>query len=394
MDKNKKINIIINRLEENRKFIQVLMGPRQVGKTTLVNEVLSRISQFSIYRSADEPMLKPDSWIEENWELARIEARKKGEVVLVLDEIQKLPHWSETVKKLWDEDTFSKIKLKVILLGSSPLLVQRGLTESLAGRFEVIHLRHWDYLEMKEVFGWDLETYLFFGGYPGAAGLIEDEERWRRYILDSLVETSVSRDILLMNRIDKPALLRRLFQLGCEYSSQILSYQKMTGQLQDAGNTTTLSHYLELLSGAGLIMGLNKYAGEKVRRRASSPKLLVLNTALMNSISRISFDQAKKDAEYWGRVVESSVGAYLVNLLVPIGGEVYYWRERNREVDFVIELDKKIIAIEVKSSIKKINLSGMDAFKKEFHPQKVLQVGGRGIEIERFFHYSVEDLFN
>lgn len=370
-----------------------MTGPRQVGKTTLARQVIRELNVPTVFANADEPALKPPTWLEEQWEACRLIAREKKEALLILDEVQKLPYWSETVKKLWDEDTVVRCNLKVVLLGSSPLLMQKGLSESLAGRFEIIPLCHWSFIEMQHVFGWDLDTYLFYGGYPGSAALVSQEDRWRNYILDSLIETSISRDILLLNRIDKPALLRRLFQLACEYSAQILSYQKILGQLQDAGNTTTLAHYLDLLSGAGLVMGIMKYAGEKVRQRGSSPKLLVLNNALMTAQSHLSFAEAKKDRDFWGRIVESAVGSHLVNSMIPLRGKVYYWNAGSREVDFVLELGKKIIGIEVKSSMKKMNISGMEQFKKEFKPDKILCVGGHGIPLADFFQTSPGNLF-
>jgi len=199
------------------------------------------------------------------------DSRRGG--VLVLDEIQKIPGWSETVKRLWDEDSRRRVPLKVLLLGSAPLLVARGLSESLAGRFELLHLPHWSFAEMRTAFGWSVDKFIFYGGYPGAAPLVAEPTRWARYILDALVETSISRDVLLLTRVDKPALLRRLFELACRYSGQVLSYTKMLGQLQDAGNTTTLAHYLDLLAAAGMVTGLPKYAGDAARSRGSSPKL-------------------------------------------------------------------------------------------------------------------------
>ena len=247
---------LLSRLKEPRRFLQVLAGPRQVGKTTLARQAMEGGRTRSQYASADEPTLQDRAWIEQQWDLGRMKA-KDGEALLVLDEVQKVPGWSEVVKRLWDEDTAKRVSLKCVLLGSSPLLVQRGLTESLAGRFEILHVTHWSFAEMRDAFGWDVDQYVYFGGYPGAAALIEDRQRWARYIVESLIETTLSRDILLMTRVDKPALLRRLFLLGCDYSGQILSYQKMLGQLQDAGNTTTLAHYLELLAGAGMLKGVH-----------------------------------------------------------------------------------------------------------------------------------------
>jgi len=290
------------RLGEPRRFLQVVAGARQVGKTTLVEQVLNRLDVPSVFISADGPTLGDVAWLAAQWERARIAAADVGKTgaVLALDEVQKIPGWSETVKRLWDEDSRARRPLKVVLLGSAPLLMQQGLTESLAGRFEIVRLPHWSYAEMQAAFGLSLEQYLYFGGYPGAAPLIEDPQRWRRYLLDALIETTIARDVLLMTRVDRPALLRRLFELGCRYSGQVLSYTKMLGQLQDAGNTTTLAHYLDLLGGAGMLTGLQKYSGKAVRQRGSSPKLQVLNTALMTAQSGLSPDEARADREFRG----------------------------------------------------------------------------------------------
>src|SRR5271156_6832763 len=324
-------NELLKRLKEKRRFVQVLAGPRQVGKTTVVRQVMEASKIPAHYASADEPGLRDRTWLEQQWDIARLKAgESKSGALLVLDEIQKVAHWSSVVKLLWDADTHSGVPLKVILLGSSPLLIQSGLTESLAGRFEVIAAPHWSFTEMREAFGWNLEQYIFYGAYPGAAELIDDPQRWQRYILDSLIETTISRDILLLTRVDKPALLRRLFQLGCAYSAQILSYQKMIGQLTDAGNTTTLAHYLELLQGAGMLAGLSKYARVQVRQRASSPKFQVLNTALMSAQEGHSITQVRQDGDYWGRLVESSIGAHLFNSSFGTDINVSYWRERNQ----------------------------------------------------------------
>ena len=385
---------LLSRLKEPRKFLQVLAGPRQVGKTTLIRQVIEALNIPSHYASADEPTLKSAVWIEQQWEIGRLQARrseKKGEALLVLDEVQKVSGWSEIVKRLWDEDTANKIRLKIVLLGSSPLLIHRGLTESLAGRFEIIPISHWSFSEMKEAFGWNVEQFIYFGGYPGAAGLIDNQERWSRYIIDSLIETTISRDILLMTRVDKPALLRRLFLLGCDYSGQILSYQKMLGQLQDAGNTTTLAHYLELLAGAGMLTGLQKFAGKQIKQRGTSPKLQVLNTALMTAQSHTSFEAAMTNREYWGRLAETAIGAHLVNGTIGTKAEVFYWRERGKEVDFVLRLGKTIVAIEVKSGRSKDTLAGMETFSSLFKPQKKLLVGGSGISIEEFLSNAVMD---
>ncbi len=376
---------LLKRLKEKRRFVQVLAGPRQVGKTTVVRQVMEAAKIPAHYASADEPTLRDRTWLEQQWDIARLRAKEgKTGALLVLDEIQKVTDWSSLVKLLWDADTHSGVPLKVVLLGSSPLLIQSGLTESLAGRFEVIPAPHWSFTEMREAFGWNLEQYVFYGAYPGAAELIDDPERWRRYILDSLIETTISRDILLLTRVDKPALLRRLFQLGCAYSGQILSYQKMIGQLTDAGNTTTLAHYLELLQGAGMLAGLSKFSSGQVRQRGSSPKLQVLNTALMSAQDNRSLAEARQDGNHWGRLVESCIGAHLVNSTFGTNISVTYWRERNHEVDFVLQQGKTTVAIEVKSGGRREMLPGMDAFVRLFKPKRQLLVGGQGIALEEF----------
>jgi len=385
-------DVLAHRLDEPRRFIQVVAGPRQVGKTTLIRQILASSDMPYRYGSADEPTLRGRLWIEEQWDVARLLLKQdeSGSAVLVLDEVQKVSGWSETVKRLWDEDTAAGRELKLVLLGSAPLLIQQGLTESLAGRFEIVHLSHWSYVEMRDAFGWSLDSYIFYGGYPGAAPLIEDPERWSRYILDALIETTISRDVLLLTRVDKPALLRRLFDLACSYSGQILSYTKMLGQLQDAGNTTTLAHYLDLLSGAGMVLGLQKYSGSTARRRASSPKLQVLNAALITAPSGWTLGDALADRTYWGRLVESSVGAHLANAQARGECRVWYWREGDREVDFVVETARKTLtAIEVKSGLASRVHRGMEAFDRAHHPARKLLLGEGGIRIEDFLSHPV-----
>lgn len=379
---------LLRRLKEKRRFIQVLAGPRQTGKTTLAQQVMAAAKLPAHYASADEPTLRDRIWIEQQWDIARLKARDiKSSALLVLDEVQKVSGWPDIVKLLWDADTHARLPLKVVLLGSAPLLIQRGLTESLAGRFEIIRVPHWSFTEMREAFGWTMEQYIFYGAYPGSAELTDSPDRWRRYIVDSLIETTISRDILLLTRVNKPALLRRLFHLGCGYSGQILSYQRMLGQLTDAGNTVTLAHYLELLEGAGMLAGSEKYSRGLVRQRGSSPKLQVLNTALMTAQDSRSLKEARQDGDYWGRLVESCVGAHLFNTGGGVGIELNYWRERNHEVDFILRQGKSTVAIEVKSGRRRESLPGMEAFSHRFKPKRMLLVGGQGVPLEEFLSH-------
>jgi predicted AAA+ superfamily ATPase len=389
----------IARLREPRRFLQVVAGPRQVGKTTMVAQALAQLAGVPAHSaSADSPGLQPLSWVAVQWEMARALAAQHGRAVLVLDEIQKIPHWTDEVKRLWDEDTRARRDLRVVVLGSAPLLIERGLTESLAGRFEITRLAHWSYAEMHQAFGFTLEQFIFFGGYPGAAPLVGDEQRWAAYVRDALIETTIGKDVLLMAPVHKPALLRRVFDLACRYSGQVLSYTKMMGTLQDAGNTTTLAHYLDLLAGAGMVCGLQKTAGQAVRQRGSSPKLQVFNTALMGSLAvheGYGFQRVRADPALWGRLVESAVGAQLLAWL-PAGahhsGTLGYWREGALEVDFVVRRGGATWAIEVKSGRARASLPGLDAFAAAFPGARPMRVGSGGMPLERWFERPLFDV--
>lgn len=386
--------VIKNRLQEPRKFIQVIYGPRQVGKTTLMKQVLRDLDMPCLFETADDIIGADNTWLRKLWDKARFFAKQNNgaDVVLVIDEIQKIHNWSETVKKEWDSDSFNDVQLKVAVLGSSSLLIRQGLTESLAGRFETIHIPHWSFVEMQEAFGLTLEQFVWFGGYPGPIHLSGDESRWKRYVRESLIETSVSKDVLMMTRVDKPALLRRLFEIGSSYSSQILSLTKIQAELMEKGNITTLSNYLGLLSSAGLLCGLEKYSGEIIRKRSSRPKFQVFNNALISSQSAYDFKKAIADSKLWGRVVESSVGAHLLNLSSELDYNLYYWNENSKEVDFVIEKGEKVVAIEVKSGKDSTN-PGMAEFDLRFHPKSMYTVGTDGIPLEDFFRTNPLDLF-
>ncbi len=382
------------RLKEKRRFIQTIIGPRQIGKTTLVNQLLNNLKFPNIFVSADALGASNSAWLQQQWETARIKLKTSDSKVLILaiDEIQKINNWSEIVKAEWDNDTKNNVNIKVVLLGSSRLLLEKGLTESLAGRFETIYLGHWTFKEMHDAFGINAEQYVWFGGYPGAVDLIPDENRWKNYVRNSLIETTISKDILMLTRIDKPALLKQLFELGCLYSGQIISYTKMLGQLQDAGNTTTLSHYLNLLDTSGLLGGLEKLYAESFRKRASTPKFQVHNTALISSQMYETFDEIKSQPLKWGRMVETAIGAYLINISKTENLKVFYWRHRNDEIDFAIQYKNKLIGLEIKSGVSD-KLRGMAVFQKIFNPDKVLLIGSKGLPWQDFLKLNPIDLF-
>lgn len=408
---------LISRLNESVSRLIIVTGPRQIGKTTLVQKTLKRERSPDEYRfvSVDLPTLPtpydsliaqntttiagikaPDiEWLTIQWEKARQAVdgfeRKRG-YILVLDEIQKIPQWSEAVKGLWDADRAEGRNLHVILLGSAPLLMQQGLTESLAGRFELIRMTHWLFTEMSHAFELDLPKYLYFGGYPGAVQYINDQSRWRNYVRTALIEPNIEKDIFMMKRIDKPALFKQLFELGCHYSGQELSLNKMKGQLDNAGNETTLAGYLNDLANAGLLVGLQKFANQQHRRRASPPKLIVLNTALMTAISGYDYEAAMADRTFRGRLVESAVGAHLYNKGIP-DCSLYYWRDRNDEVDFIIERGNKRVAIEVKSGPRDGGRGGLDIFNERFKPHRTILVGDQGEPLELFLSTNPDDWF-
>ena len=385
MYKRKLVEQLRNRMKEKRRFLQVIAGPRQTGKTTAVLQVLESLSVTYHFISADDPVVVSPEWLRNEWDKARLlQKQKQREIILAIDEIQKVPAWSSIVKLLWDEDTRKKIPVKVILLGSSSLLIQKGLNESMAGRFEVLFCPHWNFTECKTAFKYKLDDFLFFGGYPGAAVLKNDIERWTRYIGSSIVEPVISRDILQMEEVRKPALLRSLFTLGASYSAQELSYTKILGQLHDAGNTVTLAHYLELLDKANILCGLPKYSANKIRMKQSSPRLMVYDTSLLIWTAGASRKNFLKIPEYRGRLVESAIGAYLLARGREEGFSVYWWREKEKEVDFVIEKgNAALTAIEVKSGIVKHSV-GIIGFKKLYPHALCLTVGSQDCSVEDF----------
>jgi predicted AAA+ superfamily ATPase len=376
------VSQLAERLNEPRRFIQIVAGPRQTGKTTAVLQALEKIKIPKRFVSADDPTLVSAEWLRNEWERSRAYA-EEGEFILAIDEIQKVKDWSSIVKLLWDEDARLRIKLKAILTGSSSLLLQKGLAESLMGRFEILYSPHWNYAECREAFGYSLDDFMFFGGYPGAAALIRDENRWARYMGASIVEPTISQDILMMEEVRKPALLRSLFMLGSGYSAQELSFTKMLGQLQDAGNTVTLSHYLELLDRANILTGLRNYRGTQIRARKSSPRFMVYDTSLMTYVIGTNRKRMLDDPKDRGRLTESAVGAYLMARGKEEGFEVYWWRERNHEVDFIVQKGDYLTAIEVKSGRVK-NIGGSLVFKKMYPKALSLIVGSTDISLEDF----------
>ena len=382
-------DVLMSRLAEPRQFIQVVVGPRQIGKTTLVKQVLQACHLPYLHFSADNVPAQQTGWISDCWETARarMKAENTAEFLLVIDEIQKISQWSEAVKKEWDADNWNDVNLRVILLGSSRVLLEKGLTESLLGRFEEIRMSHWSFSEMRDAFGLSLEEYIYYGGYPGAVPLLSDNERWENYVGSSIIDATINKDILQNNVISKPALLRQTFELGAAYSSRELSLTKMLGYLTDAGNTTTLASYLQLLSSAGMLMGIQKFAYDEARKRASAPKFQVYNNALRTIYTNQSLQAAMADTKSWGMFFESAIGAHILCHAFTDNYRVFYWRDGNAEVDYVLQKKDRIVAIEVKSNNEATN-KGLQEFRARFHPHATIVVGKAGIPAETFLSQS------
>lgn len=394
MYKRSEYKIIKSRLEEPRRFIQVIVGPRQIGKSTVVKQVLNDIELPYLFYSADDVPASNRAWIADCWAAARSvkESKKYSEFILVIDEIQKIANWSEIIKKEWDSDTFNDCDIKILLLGSSRVLLEKGLSESLAGRFEEIRMCHWGYKEMKDAFNLSLSEYLYYGAYPAAIPLIGDYERFQQYIQSAIIDSTINKDILMDSPVGKPALLRQTFELGAAYSGELLSLNKMLGMLLDAGNTSTLLSYLNLLNDSGLLCGLQKFRIDMARRKASIPKLQVYNNALKLAYLNTSFENTLTDRRLWGRIFESGIGSYLVNQAFKHRFDVFYWRDRNMEVDYILKKGDSVVAIEVKSNSLQQTV-GLDAFRQKFSPKAAFIVGDGGIPPEEFMTMDINTLF-
>lgn len=384
------VSELADKLARMPSVMHVIVGPRQVGKTTAAQQLAARFPGPVHYAAADQMLPPEGTWIVAHWDEARRLATQHP-ALLVLDEIQKVPRWSEVVKGQWDADRLAGTRLGVLILGSSALLLSHGLSESMAGRFLLHRFSHWSAAECEAAFGFTVDDWILYGGYPGAAPLVSDVDLWRRYVQDALIETVLARDVMGLHAITKPTLLRHLFGLATRYPAQILSYNKMLGQLTEAGNTTTLADYLHLLTSAFLLSGLEKYSAGSARKRGSSPKLVLWNSALVTATSLEPPDAWRRDPSRWGRLVENAVGAHLLNHLQALPYEVTYWRHRNDEVDYVVRGGERLWAIEVKSG-RPDRLRGLEAFCRQYPTARPIILGAGGIPLESFFSLDPREL--
>ena len=377
-------------------LIQAVVGPRQVGKTTLALQLFERWNGPRIYETADQPNIPSFEWINTHWQKIReLYKKQRGKSLLILDEVQKIPHWSEVVKKLFDEDRRQNSNIRVLLLGSSSLLMHRGLSESLAGRFELQRHNQWSFPECRDCFSLTLKEYIYFGGYPGALIIRKDELRWASYVRDSLIETVLSKDIILLSPIAKPILLRQSFGMAIDYAAQVISYQKMLGTLQDAGNTTTIASYLQLLSNAFLLTPLQRYSGSRIRQRGSIPKMLIFDNGLISAMRGENFKTVIKDKAIWGRLVENVAGAQLYFITKKKGGELFYWRERDNEIDYVLKIGSRLQGIEIKSGRPDKKPAAFESFKKKYKKSESIIISdAKSSKIDFIRNINLYDFFN
>ena len=396
MYQRRHLNILKSRMAEPRRRMQIVMGPRQVGKSTLVGQFTEGTSVPFDFFAADNVNRFDNSWIPNKWQQARMrmDIHSEQEHILIIDEVQKIKGWSEQVKKEWDEDSRSHRNLKVILLGSSRLLLQKGLEESLEGRFETIKMGYWDWQEMHDAFGFSMDEYVYFGGFPGLAPDIQDEDRWRNLMEDSIISPILTRDILEIEEIRNPALLRQVFELACTESAKELSLTKMQGTM-NSGTVPTIKNYLDILSKSMIVQPLQNYSPSRIREKQSVPKMQVFNNAFRNRFGTFSFDEARVDPSEWGRQVESAVGAHLANRAIVDDYELFYWRnERRQECDYVLRKGQSLVAIEVNSgSIDKT--VGFEKFKEQFADKitAAFIVGPQALSLEDFFVMNLKSLF-
>ena len=373
------LNVMRQRLAEPPPgHVQVLTGPRQVGKTTLLLELAKHWGKRALYIAADTPEASLPGWWEQQWQRAEQLAQDRG-AVLLIDEIQYLAHWSRLLKAGIDRLRRERIALHVVVSGSSSLHIGKGARETMAGRFERLQLLHWSAAELAERFGVSaakaVEQAVQYGSYPGAVSLLSNVNRWRDYVRHSIMEPAVGRDLMMLETIRRPALLRQVFALCTGHPSEIISLQKLCGQLTDKGSLETVAHYLHVLEEAYLVAAIPKYSEKALRQRSAPPKLVVLSNAFLASTSNRPPPQSDTEPERWGRWVENACLAHAWNA----GQQVCYWRAEPYEVDMVLNGAWGRWAIEVKSGPYGLNdLTGLLEFcrrHRQFSPVVLFNSG-------------------
>jgi predicted AAA+ superfamily ATPase len=360
---------------EPARRIQLLTGPRQVGKTTILLELAGEFGERAIYRAADVEEIAAPGWWAIQWDRAMRLART-GPTLLLVDEIQTLPNWARRVKVAFDEVARERLPLQIVISGSAALSMTRGARNELAGRFELLTLRHWTAQDLIQAFGLTddeaAEVYVRFGAFPGELDRRMDYPRWREYILHAIIDPALNRDLLMLEPIQKPALLRQINSLAAAYPGEIISLQKLAAQLLEKGAPATIAHYLTVLEEAFLLAALHKYSDRELRLRASPPKLVPLSNAFLTAYADSVPPTTATDPVRWGRWLETACTAHAVNT----GCRVAYWREEPYEVDLIVAGERGKWAIEIKSGSYAIqDLTGLSTFHLRHPDFRPLVVG-------------------
>jgi predicted AAA+ superfamily ATPase len=347
--------------------IQLLTGPRQVGKTDTLLKLAKKFHETAIYTAADSPESALPGYWERLWQSAFEMEKAKGVAILLIDEVQHLPDWSIRLKGEWDKVLREGLKIYLVASGSSSLHLGRGSKESLAGRIERLTITHWSAAMLKKAFKLPKNEAIIRivtrGSYPGSMVFYNDLQRWSAYIRDAIIDPAISHDIFSLTEVRRPALLKQVFALSAASPAQIVSLNKLQGQLQDKGALDTISHYLSLLEDSFLIAALDKHTAKPIRSRSAPPKLVVLNNALLAVMDQRGIPNKKNDPERFGNWVENAVLAFCWNS----GQQVSYWRDDTYEVDGVIDGPWGSFAIEVKtSSFIERDLIGLLEFTRQY----------------------------
>lgn len=359
-------------------LIQLLVGPRQVGKTTLLLELADTLGPQAIYVACDTPEASLPGWRDRLWQRVREQAAR-SKATLLLDEIQAVSGWSAWLKSCMDQVKRQRVPLHIVATGSSSLRLGAGARESMAGRFERHVLPQWSARNLHELLDVPANEaparLVALGGYPGAVRFWNDPDRWRSYIRDAIIEPAIGRDILQLEQVRKPALLRQVFALATAHPAEILSLDKIAGALAERGALETIAHYLDLLKAAFLVAPTHKYSDAEIRRRRSPPKLVVLDNALLAATS--SAPDPRTDTARWGRWVENACLAHAIHQ----GEEVFYWREEPWEVDGVFVGPRGRWLVEVKTgAYTQTDLRGLAQAAIRFPKFKPLVLCDRGCE--------------
>ena len=371
------------------RYFHVITGPRQTGKTT-VAIAAAEVNGAYVYANADEPICNHRDWIASNWQKARSKASTNLQCTLIIDQVHRLCGWAEIFKDMLTTDASGRHIVKLVLISSMPALIKKDLTKHFGGRYQLIRLQHWPYRLMQEAFGYSIRQYLYYGGYPGGYETNNFPDLWRQYLLDRVIEPAISRDIFPLR---DGGFLRRIYALICQNSGHVMSYRRICSLLDSGDSKSAVSHYLCKLAHTGLIGIIGKFDNLQMNSANSSPKLLVRDTSLMTAFSCLSFSEVEKDPVFFSHLKKTAVGAHLINGTIDSDIEVFYWLDRNRHVDYILQRGRDIIMIEVLTNASQFRYDGYSIFAQKYHPKRHIVVGDTNVDLSRFFATSPIEWF-